>query len=326
MHIWQKLLCAAVAALFLCVGLDPTHAQTFPNRNITLVIPFAPGGSTSIVRRVIADKMSEILGEKVVVDNRPGAGGTVGTKAVAKSDPDGYTIALGYTGTLAIGPSLYKNAGYDPRKDFAPIGLIGNAPNSLVVHPSFPAKSVAELIAYAKANPGKVNFGSAGAGTVSHITGEYFAASAGIKLIHIPYKGTGPALTDLLGGHIPMAFAPIPASHANVSAGRLRALAVTSSTRSSLMPEVPTIAESGLPGFDASLYYGLVAPAGTPRPVIEKLNNALQAALTSADVKKQLGLDGTEITPGTPEDYAAFIDKDEKKWAGLVKASGVEQE
>jgi hypothetical protein len=172
---------------------------------------------------VIADKMSELLGEKVVVDNRPGAGGTVGTKAVAKSDPDGYTILLGYTGTLAIGPSLYKNAGYDPRKDFAPIGLIGNAPNSLVVHPSFPARTVAELIAYAKANPGKVNFGSAGAGTASHITGEYFARSAGITLVHIPYKGTGPALTDLLGGHIPMAFAPIPASHANVSAGTLRA-------------------------------------------------------------------------------------------------------
>ncbi|MFZ2157058.1 MAG: tripartite tricarboxylate transporter substrate binding protein [Bradyrhizobium sp.] len=325
MSIWNKWFCAA-AAFGLAAAFNPAHAQTFPNRVITLVIPFAPGGSTSIVGRVIADKMSEILGEKVVVDNRPGAGGTVGTKAVAKSDPDGYTIALGYTGTLAIGPSLYKNAGYDPRKDFAPIGLIGNAPNSLVVHPSFPAKSVAELVAYAKANPGKVNFGSAGAGTVSHITGEYFAASAGIKLIHIPYKGTGPALTDLLGGHIPMAFAPIPASHPNISAGKLRALAVTSATRSSLLPEVPTIAESGLPGFDASLYYGLVAPVGTPRPVIDKLNAALQAALASADVKKQLGLDGTEITPGSPEDYAAFIDKDEKKWAGLVKASGVAQE
>jgi len=167
---------------------------------------------------------------------------------------------------------------------------------------------------------------SAGAGTVSHITGEYFAASAGIKLVHIPYKGTGPALTDLLGGHIPMAFAPIPASHPSVTAGLLRALAVTSTTRSSLLPEVPTIAESALPGFDASLYYGLVAPAGTPRAVIDKLNKTLQAALASNEVKKQLGLDGTEITPGTPEDYAAFIDKDEKKWAQLVKASGVEQE
>jgi tripartite-type tricarboxylate transporter receptor subunit TctC len=326
MRIWNTLLGVAATAFVLSSALAPAQAQTYPNRAITLVIPFAPGGSTTIVGRVIADKMSETLGEKIVVDNRPGAGGTVGTKAVAKSDPDGYTLVLGYTGTLAIGPSLYKNAGYDPRKDFAPIGLIGNAPNSLVVHPSFPAKTIAELIAYAKANPGKVNFGSAGAGTVSHITGEYFAASAGIKLVHIPYKGTGPALTDLLGGHIPMAFAPIPASHPNVSAGLLRALAVTSTTRSSLLPDVPTIAESVLPGFDASLYYGLAAPAGTPRPIIDRLNKELRAALASGEVKKQLTQDGTEITPGTPEDYAAFIDKDEKKWSQLVKASGVEQE
>ena len=311
-----KLLCAAVV-LGLSAGL--AHAQNFPNRPITLVIPFAPGGSTSIVGRGVADKMGELLGEKVVVDNRPGAGGTIGTKAVAKSEPDGYTLVLGYTGTLAIGPSLYKNVGYDPRKDFAPIGMIGNAPNSLVVNPSFPAKTVAELIAYAKANPGKVNFGSAGAGTASHITGEYFARAAGITLVHIPYKGTGPALTDLLGGHIPMAFAPVPASHANVAAGKLRALAVTSTTRSGLMPDVPTIAESGLAGFDASLYYGLAAPAGTPRPVIDRLNKALRDALASDEVKKQSSNDGTEITPGTPEDYAAFIDKDEKKWAGLVK-------
>src|SRR3954463_9715837 len=321
----NKLFCLATA-LAMSAALTQAHAQNYPTRAITLVIPFAPGGSTSIVGRGIADKMSELLGEKVVVDNRPGAGGTVGTRAVAKSEPDGYTLVLGYTGTLAIGPSLYKNAGYDPRKDFAPIGMIGNAPNSLVVNPSFPAKTLADLIAYAKANPGKVNFGSAGAGTVSHITGEYFAASAGIKLVHIPYKGTGPALTDLLGGHIPMAFAPIPASHPNVSAGTLRALAVTSTTRSSLMPDVPTISESVLPGFDASLYYGLAAPAGTPRAVIDKLNKALRDALGSDEVKKQLAQDGTEITPGTPEDYAAFIDRDEKKWSQLVKASGVEQE
>jgi tripartite-type tricarboxylate transporter receptor subunit TctC len=323
---WKKQLRAAVIAFAAAAALHPAQAQDYPNRPIALVIPFAPGGSTSIVGRGIAEKMSELLGEKIVIDNRPGAGGTVGTKAVAKSDPDGYTLVLGYTGTLAIGPSLYKKAGYDPRKDFAPIGMIGNAPNSLVVHPSFPAKSVAELIAYAKQNPGKVSFGSAGAGTASHITGEYFARSAGISLVHIPYKGTGPALVDLIGGHIPMAFAPIPASHANVSAGTLRALAVTSSTRSGLLPDVPTIAEAGVPGFDASLYYGLAAPAGTPRPIIDKLNKVLRDALASDEVKRQLGSDGTEITPGSPEDYADFIDKDEKKWAQLVKASGVEPE
>jgi tripartite-type tricarboxylate transporter receptor subunit TctC len=316
----------AAAVLMGLAGASQAQAQDFPNRPITLVIPFAPGGSTSIVGRVIADKMSQLLGQGIVVDNRPGAGGTVGTKAVAKSEPDGYTILLGYTGTLAIGPSLYRNAGYDPRKSFAPIGLIGNAPSVLAVHPSFPANSVAELIAYARANPGKVNFGSAGVGSVNHITGEYFARSAGITLVHIPYKGTGPALTDLLGGHIPMALAPIPAVHANVAAGLLRALAVTGKTRSGLLPDVPTISEAGLTGFEASLYYGLVAPAGTPQAIIERLSKALQAALVSDEVKKQLALDGTEITFGTPEEYAAFIDRDEKKWAELVNASGVEQE
>ena len=329
MHISTISRCAAVAFAFALGSAGASgnaKAQAFPNRTITLVIPFAPGGSTSIVGRVIADRMSQLLGESIVVDNRPGAGGTVGTKLVAKSEPDGYTLLLGYTGTLAIGPSLYKNVGYDPRKDFAPIGMIGHAPNSLVVHPSFPAKTVAELIAYAKAHPGQVNFGSAGVGTVSHICGEYFAQAAGITLVHIPYKGTAPALTDVLGGHIPMAFAPIPAAHANVSGGLLRALAVTSASRSTLLPDVPTISEAGLPGFDVSLYYGLVAPAGTPRAVIDKLNKELKAALASEEVKKQLSQDGTEITPGTPEDYAAFIDKDEKKWSQLIKASGLEQE
>lgn len=318
---------ACLAALVVASVLtSPARAQDYPTHPITLIIPFAPGGSTSIVGRTIADKMTETLGEKVIVDNRPGAGGTVGTRAVALSAPDGYTIGLGYTGTLAIGPSLYRKAGYDPRKHFAPIGLIGNAPNSLVVHPSFPAKTLAELIAYAKANPGKVNFGSGGAGTASHITGELFSQAAGVKLTHIPYKGSGPALVDLIGGHIPMAFSPIPATHASVSAGQLRALAVTSPGRSTLLPEVPTIAESGLPGFDASLYYGLIAPAGTARPIIDRLNAALRNALDSDDVKKRLVQDGTEPTPGSPDDYAALIDTDETKWAGIVKSIGVKEE
>jgi tripartite-type tricarboxylate transporter receptor subunit TctC len=302
---------------------NPAFAQSgYPDRPITLVVPFAPGGSTSIVARAISDRMSETLGQKIVIDNRPGAGGTIGTKAVAGATPDGYTIVLGYTGTLAIGPSLYSAAGYDPRKDFAPIGMIGNAPNSLVVHPSFPAKTLAELVEYAKANPGKVNYGSAGVGTASHVTGEYFATAAGIKLAHIPYKGTGPALTDLIGGHIPMAFAPVPATHSNVSGGTLRALAVTSKARISLMPDVPTIAEGGLKDFDASLYYGLAAPAGTPLPILDRLNKELRAALASDDVKKRLLTDGTEPTPSSPEEYAAFIDQDEVKWSKIVKASG----
>ena len=310
----------------LCGNLDLAHAQSYPTRTITLVIPFPPGGSTSIVGRVVADKMSQLLGQGIVVDNRGGAGGTVGTKAVTKSEPDGYTLLLGYTGTLAIGPSLYRNVGYDPRKDFVPIGSIGCAPSSLVVHPSFPVKTVAELIAYAKANPGKVNFGSAGVGTVGHITGEYFAREAGIRIVHIPYKGTGPAMSDLLGGHIPMSFSPVATTAGNVKAGLLRGLAVTSVRRNNLLPDVPTMIEAGVPDFEASLCYGLVAPAGTPRPVIDRLNKELRTALGSDEVKKQLELDGTEIIPGTPEQYADFIDKDEKKWSELVKASGVEPE
>src|SRR5262245_44309021 len=318
-----RLLLAAIAALAL---ITPASAQTFPNRPITLVVSFAPGGSTTIVARIVADKMGEALGQSIVVDNRAGGGGTVGTRAVAKSPPDGYTLLLGYTGTLAIAPTLYPTPGYDPRKDFAPIGMIGNAPNSLVVHPSFPAKSVQELVAYAKANPGKVSFGSAGVGTMSHVAGEYFATSAGIKLVHGPYRGTGPALADLIGGHIPMALAPIPAAHGPVAQGQLRGLAVTSAKRSSLVPELPTVAESGLPGFEASLYYGIVAPAGTPRPIVDRLNQALRDALASDEVKRRLATDGAEPTPGSPEDYAAFIDLDEKRWSVVVKASGAKAE
>src|SRR5258705_8877706 len=294
---------AAPLLAVLALAATPASAQDYPNQPITLVVPFPPGGSTTIVARIVADKMNEALGQSIVIDNRGGAGGTVGSRAVAKSAPDGYTILLGYTGTLAIGPTLYKSAGYDPRKDFAPIGMIGHAPNSLVVHPSTPAKSVQELIAYAKKNPGKVNYGSAGVGTVSHVSGEYFANAAGVKLIHIPYKGTGPALADLIGGHIPMAFAANPDTHGPVSQGLLRGLAVTSGKRSSLVPDLPTIAESGVKDFEASLFYGLVAPVGTPRPIIDRLNKALRDALATADVQKRLTNDGAEAVPGSPEDY-----------------------
>jgi len=297
-------------------------ADDYPSRPVTLIIPFPPGGSTTIVIRSVSDKLGEELGQQVIIDNRGGAGGTLGTRALAKSEPDGYTIGLGYTGTLAIGPNLYPNVGYDPRKDFAAIGRIATAPNTLVVHPSFPAKSVQEFIAYAKANPGKVSFGSAGIGTVSHVCGEYFATVTGIKLVHIPYKGTGPALQDLIGGHIPAAFAPIPATYANAKSGTMRMLAVTSLQRSTLAPEIPTIAEQGVPGFEAVLRYALVAPAGTPRPIIDKLNKALNAAVAGDEVRKRLALEGAEPVTGTPEDYAADLDKEERLWAKVVKDSG----
>ncbi len=312
----------AGSAAALLARSGPASAADYPDRPITLIIPFPPGGSTTIVIRSVSDKLGEALGQQIVIDNRAGAGGTVGTRALAKSDPDGYTIGLGYTGTLAIGPNLYSNVGYDPRKDFSSIGRIATAPNTLVVHPSFPAKTVQEFIAYAKANPGKVSFGSAGIGTVSHVCGEYFASSTGIKLVHIPYKGTGPALSDLVGGHIPVAFAPIPATYELSKSGAVRMLAVTSLTRSTLAPEVPTIAEQGVPGFEAVLRYALVAPAGVPRPIVEKLNKALNAALATAEVRKRLALEGAEPVTGTPEQYADDLDKEVTLWAKVVKESG----
>jgi tripartite-type tricarboxylate transporter receptor subunit TctC len=320
-HIGRRAFVAGTAAAVLARSV-PASAQSFPTRPVTLIIPFPPGGSTTIVIRSVSDKLGDALGQQIVIDNRAGAGGTVGTRALAKSDPDGYTIGLGYTGTLAIGPNLYSNVGYDPRKDFSSIGRIATAPNTLVVHPSFPAQTVQELIASARANPGKVSYGSAGIGTVSHVCGEYFASATGIKLVHIPYKGTGPALSDLIGGHIPVAFAPIPATYENAKAGRLRMLAVTSLTRSTLAPEIPTIAEQGVPGFEAVLRYALVAPAGVPRPIVERLNKALNAALATDEVRKRLAFEGAEPVPSTPEEYAADLDKEVTLWAKVVKDSG----
>jgi tripartite-type tricarboxylate transporter receptor subunit TctC len=316
----------AVAVVFGLFAAAPAWSADYPTRPITLVVPFPPGGSTSIVGRIVADRMSETLGQQIVVDNRGGAGGTLGTRQVARSAPDGYTVLLAYTGTLATGPSLYPDAGYDPRKDFAPIGLIGSAPTLLVVYPAFPPQSLKELIALAKAKPGSINYSSAGIGTVGHIAGELLSTLADIKLVHIPYKGTGPSLTDLLGGHVNMSFTPIPAAIGHVQSGALRALAVTAEKRSALAPEIPTAAEAGLPGLEAGLRYGLVAPAGTPQPIIERLNKELNAALATAEVRKQLAAEGAEPLPGTPQDYAADIDREETKWSKVVKASGAKLE
>ncbi|HEY3641691.1 MAG TPA: tripartite tricarboxylate transporter substrate binding protein [Xanthobacteraceae bacterium] len=316
-----------MAAVLLALAAPvAASAQDYPARPIVLVSPFPPGGSVSLVARIVAEKMSETLGQSIVVENRGGAGGTIGARYVAKSAADGYTLLLGYTGTLAIGPSLYANAGFEPRKDFAAIGRIGSAPTMLVVHPSLPVHSVAELIAYAREHPGEINYGSAGIGTVGHLAGELFATTAGLKLTHVPYKGTGPAITDLLGGHIPMMFTPIPTAHGQAESGLLRALAVTSARRSSLLPDLPTVAESGLPGYEAALRYGLVAPGGTPRAIVERLNKELRLALAAEDVRQRLATDGTEVLPSTPEEYAADIDREETSWSKVVNALGLKGE
>ena len=320
--------CAAMMALIAMVsaGAAPAAAQPYPSRPITLVVPFPPGGSATIIARIIADKMSEGLGQQIVVDNRGGAGGSIAARQVAKSAPDGATLLLAFTGTLAVSPLIFANVGYDPRKDFAGIGLIGMAPSVLAVHPSVPARSVADLIGIAKAEPGKIQYGSPGIGTTNHLAGELLAAMTGIRITHIPYKGTGPAITDLLGGHIAMMFAPIPAAHGNVSAGALRALGVTSLKRSSLWPDIPTVAETGLPGFEVVQRSTLLAPAGTPRTIIERLNKELNAVLATDEVRRRLAVEGGEPVPGAPEEYAADIDREEMRWSKLVATIGLKGE
>jgi len=301
------------------------RAQAYPSRPITLVVPFPPGGGNDALARAAAERMGKTLGQQVVVDNRGGAGGTVATRAVAKGAPDGYTILLTYTGTLAINPTLYPNPGYDPRRDFAPIGLIGTLSSVLVVHPSLPVNSVAGLIAYAKANPGKINFAFT-PGTIGHVTTELFASNAGVTLTRIPYKGNGPAMSDLLGGHVSMMFLSILPVIGQIRGGTLRALAVTSAERSPLIPDVPTVAEAGLPGFSAIIHYGLVAPAGTPRDIIARLNASLSAALADEELRTRLTAEGATALPGPPEAYAAVIDAEESKWGALVRTLGLKIE
>jgi tripartite-type tricarboxylate transporter receptor subunit TctC len=255
-------------ALVALVAPAIAFAQPYPNRPITLVVPFVPGGSASIMARAVADRLGDALGQPIVIDNRGGAGTTIGARAVAKSAPDGYTILLATNATLGVAPSLYANVGYDPRKDFAPIGIIGVVPTVLVVQPSSPIRSLVELIKFAKDSGKSVEYGTPGIGTVNHLAAELFGTMAGIKLTHVPYRGAGPALNDLLGGHIPLVLSAIPNVHGHIEAGTLRALAVTTARRAAMLPAVPTIAETGLKDYDMSLTYGLVAPAGTPRAIV----------------------------------------------------------
>ena len=302
-------------------------AQDYPSKPITLVIPLPPGGSNDIMARAIADKMGAALGQPIVIENRASGGsGTVTSRAIAKGPADGYTILLGYTSTLATGPHMYANVGYDPRKDFAPIGLIASAPALLLVDRSMTVRNVGELVALMKSSTEPYQVGTPGVSTVNHLAAVLFAQQAGVKLQYIPYKGSLPLITDLIGGHIKVGFNPIPVSRGALEGKLIRALAGTSLKRSSTFPDLPTIAESGLPGFDAVLTYGLIAAAGTPRPIIERLNKALRAALASEDVKRRLIQEGAEPMPTTPEEHAAVIDREETKWSALIKSIGVKAE
>ena len=317
---------AAIVAVGALIGVQGRAvAGDYPNRPITLIVPYPAGGGNDVIARLVATKMSESLGQPIVIENRGGAGSTIGTRDVARSAPDGYTLLIA-TSSLAVNPSLYPDVAYDPKNDFAPIGLIATSPNFVLVNPAVPVHSAAELIALAKKEPGKLDFASTGIGTSTHLAAVLFAAMAEVKLNAVPYKGVAPALTDLLGGQVALMFCPMASVVGQVGAGSLRAIAVTGVKRSPLFPDLPTVAEAGLPGYVVELHYGLVAPAGTPGDVIAKLNGALNNALNDAGVRSRLAADGTETLPGTPGAYAADIASEEAKWGAIVKKAGVTEQ
>jgi tripartite-type tricarboxylate transporter receptor subunit TctC len=315
-----------IAAAFALLA-GTAGAQDYPSRPVTLIVPYTAGGGNDVMARIVAEKMSRTLGQQIVIENKGGAGGSIATRQIAKSAPDGYTLGLGGTGTHAINPTLYPNVGYDPRKDFSPVGLIATSALVVLVNNTVEARTIPELIALAKRDPGKLNYASAGVGSGIHLGAELFATMAGIKLTHIPYKGSAPALTDLIGGHVAIYFSSLPPAIALIREGKVRALAVTGPKRSPLLPELPTVAEAApLPGYEAVLHYGIVAPAGTPKPIVDKLSAAMKAALAEPDVREKIAADGAEVMSMTPEEYAADIDREETKWSKVVKLSGAKVE
>lgn len=317
----------AAAALATALALTAPAAQAqavaaYPKQAVTLVVPFPAGGPTDAMARLLAQKLSERLGQQVVIDNRAGAGGGIAAELVARAPADGHTLFFGTTGTMAINPSLYKKLRYDPVKDFAPVSLMATTMNVLVVNPQVPAKNLAELVQLAKSKPGELAYGSAGNGSSNHLSGELFKATAGVQISHVPYRGSAPALVDLLGGRLTMMFDTIAVQTQNIAAGKVRALAVTGSRRSPLLPEVPTAQEAGLAGFDVTIWFGVLAPAATPASVIERLNREMVTVMASDDMRKRMQADGAEAKTTTPAEFAALIKQDTATWAPVIKASG----
>jgi tripartite-type tricarboxylate transporter receptor subunit TctC len=311
----------ATLLLLPCLAL----AQGYPVRPVRIIVPFPPGGATDVMARVIAQKLSEFWGQQAVVDNKPGASGTIGSDLVAKSAADGYTLLLQGT-QHAINLSIYKQLPYDTLRDFTPVAYIAIAPFLLVLHPSVPANSVTELIAYIKSKPGGVNYGSSGVGGAAHLAGEMFKTAAGVELTHIPYKGAAPAMADLLGAQVPMVFDPIPTSLPHVRGGRIKALAITSAKRTPLMPEVPTVAESGLPGFEVAAWFGLYAPAATPADIVNKLNADVNRVLQLPEVKEKFAALGADSAAMTPDQFALHLRAEIAKFAKAIKESGAKAE
>ena len=318
---WEGLTLLAGVLVLLCTMAAPGAAD-YPTRPIVLVVAFPPGGASDVLARILGRKLEQILRQPVVIDNRPGAGGNVAAEAVAHAAPDGYTLLAGNNAILATNAALYKKINFDAEADFAPVGLIGSQANILVVNPAVPARSMAELIALAKANPGKLNFASSGHGLAAHLAGELFKTEAKIDLIHVPYKGAAPALQDVIAGHVQMMFATASSVVAHIQQGKVRALAVTTLQRTAVLPEIATIDELGIKGFDATTWHGLVAPARTPKEIVAALNRALIATLDDAAVKKSLADLGVDIMGGSPDDFAAYIRSEIPKWTAIVKASG----
>jgi tripartite-type tricarboxylate transporter receptor subunit TctC len=309
--------------LGLLWGLTPAAgAAGYPTRPVTLVVAFTPGGASDVLARILGRKLEQLLGQPFVIDNRPGAGGNVAAEAVAHTTADGYTLLLGNNAILATNAALYKRVNFDPETDFAPIGLIGSQANILVVNPSVPAKSMAELIALAKANPGKLNFASSGHGLAAHLAGELFKAEAKIDIVHVPYKGAAPALQDVIAGHVQMMFATASSVVAHIRDGKVRALGVATLKRTAVLPDIPTIDELGIKGFDATTWHGLVVPVATPKEVVTQLNRALLDTLADPAVKKSLADLGVDIIGGTPAEFAAYIHSEIPKWTAIIKASG----
>ncbi len=315
-----------MAALALSTPQTGAAADAYPAKPVRFVVAFPPGGGTDIIARSIAQKLAERLAQQVVVDNRPGAGGNIGTDIVAKATPDGYTLLMGSAGPLAINASLFGKTPFDPVRDLAPVTLAASTPNVLVVHPSLKATTVKELIALTRAKPGEINFASSGHGTPAHLAGELFNSMAGVKLVHVPYKGAAPALADLLGGQVQLMFSTMPPALPHVKDGKLRALAVTNAKRSPATPELPTIDEIALPGFEANTWHGVVVPAGTPAAVVARLNREIVAILHLPDVVERLSVQGAEPVGSTPEEFAAYIRSETVKWAKVVRDSGAKAE
>jgi tripartite-type tricarboxylate transporter receptor subunit TctC len=315
---------ASLALATACAGLGSglAPAQTYPSKAIRLVVPSSPGGGTDIVGRVLAQKLSESMGQQVVVENRAGAGTMIGNELVAKSAPDGYTLLMGIS-TLAIIPAMYSVVRYDALRDFAPISQVVTVPNVLLVHPSVPVRSVRELISLAKSRRAELVAGSAGTGTSPHLSLELFRTMAGIDVVHVPYKGSGQSIVGLLSGEIALMFAAVPTAMPHLKSTKVRALGVTTSTRSEALPELPTIAQAGLPGYEATQWFGVLAPAGTPRAVIDRLHQEVTSALRATDVRRHLAGEGAEVVASTPEQFRAYLKAETAKWAKVIKAAGI---